>query len=338
MNDSRLDDSRMERLQKSQTQGGKSDYFFSLRYGLRPAGPGGPPDSASSASADVDVRINASRLLVVSDALTAMLGWAQILRTHQLDEATVELALASIERSAQAQSHLIEDMLDVSRIVSGKLNLNMHALDLRSVVEAAIQAIHLAIAAKSIQMVSHLTSAMVIGDSDRLQQVVWNLLSNAIKFTPSGGHLSITVASTQTDAEIRVSDTGKGIPADQLPYIFERFRQGDSSPSKASQGLGLGLSIVRHIIELHGGTVRAESPGEGKGATMIVRLPLRSTSLAVMPASGLEPVVEDVIGEAVGQEILFLEGLHILAVDDNLDSLTMMKYMLENIGAEVTLG
>ena len=192
--------------------------------------------------------------------LTVMLGWARLLRTQQLDEVNVVIAIESIERSAQAQSHLIEDMLDVSRIISGKLNLDIHAFDLNLVIKAAMQSVQLAAEAKSIQMVSPTTSVMVTGDGDRLQQVLWNLLSNAVKFTPTGGQVSITVTALQTDAEIQVSDTGKGIQADQLPYIFERFRQGDSSSSKASQGLGLGLSIVRHVIELHGGTVRAESP------------------------------------------------------------------------------
>ncbi|KPQ32393.1 MAG: two-component system, chemotaxis family, CheB/CheR fusion protein [Phormidesmis priestleyi Ana] len=267
--------------------------------------------------------------------LTVMLGWARLLRTQQLDEVNVVIAIESIERSAQAQSHLIEDMLDVSRIISGKLNLDIHAFDLNLVIKAAMQSVQLAAEAKSIQMVSPTTSVMVTGDGDRLQQVLWNLLSNAVKFTPTGGQVSITVTALQTDAEIQVSDTGKGIQADQLPYIFERFRQGDSSSSKASQGLGLGLSIVRHVIELHGGTVRAESPGEGQGTTMIVRLPLQSASLEIMPLSDLELDGEDVSRASVDQTNLSLKGLHILAVDDNLDSLAMMKHMLEDLGAQV---
>ncbi len=210
--------------------------------------------------------------------LSTMLGWVQLLRARQLDEATVARALEVVEWSARAQSQLIEDILDISRITSGKLHLNTRLLDLVSVLGAAIKSVQISAEAKSIQIVSQLTSAMLVGDADRLQQVVWNLLSNAIKFTPAGGRVEITLESVQTHAEIRVSDTGQGIRAELLPYVFDRFRQGDSSTTKRNQGLGLGLSIVRHIVELHGGTVQAESPGEEQGTTMIVRLPLRTTS------------------------------------------------------------
>jgi two-component system CheB/CheR fusion protein len=209
--------------------------------------------------------------------LHVMLGWSQILRNSQSDEAIVARGLEVIERSTRAQAQLIEDLLDISQITSGKLRLNTVLLDLASIVGVAIESVHLAAEAKLIQIVSQLTSATIVGEVDRLQQVLWNLLSNAIKFTPAGGRIEITVAPVQTDAEIRVSDTGQGIQAELLPYVFDRFRQGDSSTTKARQGLGLGLAIVRHLVELHGGTVRAESPGEGQGTTMTVRLPLRST-------------------------------------------------------------
>ncbi|PSB20924.1 PAS domain-containing protein [Phormidesmis priestleyi ULC007] len=266
--------------------------------------------------------------------LNAMLGWAQILRTHKLGEAAVTRALETIERSARAQSQLIEDMLDISRITSGKLHLNSHRVDLVLVVNAAISSIQLSAEAKSIQIVSQLTSAMIVGDVDRLQQVLWNLLSNAVKFTPTDGQVEITLEPVQTHAEIRVSDTGQGIRAEILPYVFDRFRQGDSSTTKGKQGLGLGLSIVRHIVELHGGTVQAESPGEGQGTTVIVRLPLRSMLPETLP-SQLEPTAEEL--NIVSQTVPSLAGLSILAVDDDVDSLDLMKYMLEEEGAEVTV-
>jgi two-component system, chemotaxis family, CheB/CheR fusion protein len=275
--------------------------------------------------------------------LSAMLGWANILRTHQLSETASARALETIERNARAQSQLVEDMLDSAQISSGKLSLNLCQLDLLSVVESAIQSIQLAAEAKSIQIVSQLSSVIMAGDIDRLQQVLWNLLSNAIKFTPTGGQVSVTLEPIQSDAEIRVSDTGQGMSAELLPYIFDRFRQGDSTTTKASQGLGLGLSIVRQVIELHGGTVRAQSLGEGQGSTLIARLPLISGSTGLTGSTGL-------IGdEATGHEIVSsvssitpavsatsLEGLHLLIVDDNVDSLNLMKFMLEDAGAEVT--
>lgn len=268
--------------------------------------------------------------------LNTMLGWAQILRNRQLNEAAVTRALEVMERSARAQSQLIEDMLDISRITSGKLHLNTRLLDLVSVVGVAIESVQLSAEAKSIQIVSQLTSATIVGDVERLQQVLWNLLVNAIKFTPAGGRVEITLAPVQTHAEIRVSDTGQGIEAELLHYIFERFRQGDSSTTKGKQGLGLGLSIVRHIVELHGGTVRAESPGVGQGTTITVRLPLRSMPSEATPPSDLEPITEESL-EGVSQEVLSLEGLHILAVDDDVDSLDLMKWTLEDVGAEVVV-
>ncbi|MFB8790051.1 MAG: chemotaxis protein CheB [Potamolinea sp.] len=268
--------------------------------------------------------------------LNTMLGWAQILRTRKLDKAAVTRALEVMERSARAQSQLIEDMLDISRITSGKLHLNTRLLDLVSVVGAAIESVQLSADAKSIQMVSQLNSATIVGDVDRLQQVLWNLLVNAIKFTSAGGRVEITLAPVQTHAEIRVSDTGQGIRAELLPYVFDRFLQGDSSTTKGKQGLGLGLSIVRHIVELHGGTVRAESPGEEQGTTFTVRLPLRSMPPEVTPPSDLEPIADESL-EVVSQEVPSLEGLHILAVDDDVDSLNLMRWTLEDVEAEVVV-
>jgi two-component system CheB/CheR fusion protein len=239
-------------------------------------------------------------------------------------------ALEVIERSARAQSQLIEDLLDVSRINNGKLILNTRQIDLTWVVNAAIESVQLAAEAKNIQIGSQLDSAIVMGDSDRLQQVLWNLLTNAIKFTAAGGRVEITLASVQNQAQIQVSDTGRGIAPDLLPYVFERFRQGDASSSKATQGLGLGLAIVRQLVELHSGTVSAISPGEGQGTTMIVRLPLHSLPLEITPPNQLETTVEP-------EEVPSLAGLQILVVDDVADSCDFLKWTLEDSGAEVVV-
>ncbi|MBM0743983.1 PAS domain-containing protein [Phormidium sp. CLA17] len=274
--------------------------------------------------------------------LNIMLGWAKMLRTRQLSEDTVMRALEVIERSARAQAQLIEDLLDVSRITSGKLNLSPDLIDLAMVVAGAIESVQVSAEEKTIQLVSHLTSVMMTGDRHRLQQVLWNLLTNAIKFTPAAGRVEVTLEVVQTDAEIRVSDTGQGISVELLPYIFDRFRQGDSSSSKSSQGLGLGLSIVRHIVESHGGKIRAESGGEGQGTTIIVRLPLGGKPLEVadvldpLALSGL-PANDDSIQLAADSTPIApsLTGLRILAVDNEADSRELIQWILEDLGAKV---
>jgi two-component system, chemotaxis family, CheB/CheR fusion protein len=261
--------------------------------------------------------------------LTAIIGWSQLLQSHKLDPTRIDRGLEVIYRSAKAQSQLIEDMLDLSRIASGKLQLNPIELDLVSVVNVAIESVELSARAKSIEIKSSLTPVTIIGDIDRLGQVLWNLLANAIKFTPTGGRVKITLTTVQTYAEIRVSDNGQGMGTELLLHIFDRFHQGDSSSSKSSHGLGLGLSIVRHIIELHRGTVRAESAGEGQGTTLIIQLPLDRT-LNLAPVA-VEPVDVPI------QEVSSLAGLQILAVDDEMDILDLVKYILETAGAEVTI-
>ncbi|AUB42708.1 cheBR, two-component system, chemotaxis family, CheB/CheR fusion protein [Nostoc flagelliforme CCNUN1] len=271
--------------------------------------------------------------------LNTILGWAQLIRTRDLDEAAVTRAWEVIERSANVQAQLIDDMLDLSRITSGKLHLNTRLIDLVSVVNAAIESIEFSAEAKGIQIVSQLNSATVVGDFDRLQQVLWNLLTNAIKFTPADGRVGIMLEAVYSHAEIRVSDTGIGIPADLLPYVFERFRQGDSSASKTTQGLGLGLSIVRHIVELHGGTVQAQSAGKGRGTTIIIRLPLRSMPPKITPPTYLEPSLLSKTPDTLDgkNSSLNLEGLCILAVDDQADSRDLLQWMLEEFGAEVVV-
>ncbi|MGF2034560.1 MAG: chemotaxis protein CheB [Nostoc sp. CmiVER01] len=271
--------------------------------------------------------------------LNTILGWAQLVRTRDLDSSAVARAWEVVERSANVQAQLIDDILDLSRITSGKLHLNTRLIDLVSVVNAAIESIQFSAEAKGIQIVSQLNSAIVVGDFDRLQQVMWNLLSNAIKFTPADGRVGVMLEAVYSHAEIRVSDTGIGISADLLPYVFERFRQGDSSSSKTSQGLGLGLSIVRHIVELHGGTVQAQSPGQELGTTIIIRLPLRSMPPEITPPTYLEPSILSETPDSLDgkNSSLTLEGLCILAVDDQKDSRDLIQWMLEDFGAEVVV-
>ncbi len=267
--------------------------------------------------------------------LNTILGWTQMLRTRRLDQATVSSALEIIERSAKAQSQLIDDILDTSRIVNGKLNLSTHPIDLLLVVQAAIETVQLSAEAKNIQIVSDLSSEMIVGDGDRLQQVLYNLLSNAIKFTPEGGRVEIRLMSDRTHAQIQVSDTGQGISPDLLPYIFERFRQGDSSTTKAKPGLGLGLSIAQYLVELHGGTIQAESPGSGQGATFTVRLPKRSLQGEFTLSSDLEPTALKVAPDRSSDAVPLLSGLQILAVDDQADARDILKFVLEDYGAQV---
>jgi signal transduction histidine kinase len=216
--------------------------------------------------------------------LNAMLGWTRLLRMGKLDRAAMTRALDTIERNAHVQEQLIADILDVSRIVTGKLRLSLRQLELEPVIDAAIDALQPAADAKGIQLASSLTrTGTVMGDPDRLQQVVWNLLSNAIKFTPSGGRVSLSVARDGANVLITVADTGEGMPATLVPFVFDRFTQGDGSLTRPHGGLGLGLSIVRHIVELHGGQVHAHSDGPGRGSTFVVTLPARSAERSAPP-------------------------------------------------------
>ncbi len=284
--------------------------------------------------------------------LTAIIGWAQLLRTQQLEQTRIDRGLDVIYRSAKAQSQLIEDMLDLSRINSGKLQLDPVQIELGAVVNMAIEAVQLAADAKSIQISADLTPTRILGDVDRLTQVFWNLLTNAIKFTPTGGRIEITEIASPADLQIRVSDTGQGISSELLPQIFERFRQGDSSSTKNTQGLGLGLSIVRHIIELHGGTVQAQSAGVGQGTTIIVQLPLNSDAISMQESLPNDPVPlapPQLLGQeealALAKPVeekplvprIDLAGLRILVVDDEVDILELIQYILEDAGASVTL-
>ena len=209
--------------------------------------------------------------------LNAMLGWTRLLRMGKLDAAAGARALETIERNARVQEQLIADILDVSRIVTGKLRVELAPVELVPIVDAAIDAVRPAAEAKNIRVTFEAPApAAILGDADRLQQVLWNLLVNAIKFTPTGGQISVALNRSGSEAVLTVADSGEGIGADLLPFIFDRFRQGDGSVTRPHGGLGLGLSIVRHIVELHGGRVEARSDGKGKGTTFVLQLPVRA--------------------------------------------------------------
>ncbi|MBV8519758.1 MAG: GAF domain-containing protein [Acidobacteria bacterium] len=258
--------------------------------------------------------------------MTATLGWAALLRRTDFAAEHFQLAVETIERSTRAQAKLIDDILDVSRIVTGKLQLNVGPVDMRAIVEAAIDAMRPSLAAKQLELDLSLTTAPVIAVADgaRLQQVLWNLLSNSVKFTPSGGTVAVRLDAPESgEVQIIVRDTGNGIPRKFLPYIFERFRQADSGSSRAHGGLGLGLAIVKSIVELHGGSVIAESEGEGCGATFTLTLPV--TARAASPA----PV------EVAGSP-LELDGVSVLLVEDETDTRLMLSAALQSFGARVT--
>ncbi len=264
--------------------------------------------------------------------LTSILGWASMLLTRDHDEAARRGALLTIERNAKAQARLIEDILDVSRIVSGKLRLSLERIELSKVVTAAVEVIRPAADAKGVSLTTALPTehVSVLGDADRLQQVVWNLLSNAVRFTPSGGNIDVEVLQHQGAVEIVVRDTGIGIAPEHLPHVFERFRQADSSTTRSHGGLGLGLAIVRHLVELHGGSVLAESDGPSTGATFTLLLPTRATSTSAL-APELPPANDDDERDVRVE----LRGMRIMVVDDDDDSRELVAAALESAGAEV---
>ncbi|MBD2079054.1 ATP-binding protein [Leptolyngbya sp. FACHB-17] len=261
--------------------------------------------------------------------LNPILGWSKLLQAHQFDEAATRRALQTIERNAKLQTQLIDDLLDVSRILRGKMMLDACPVNLVTVVDAALETVHLAAEAKGIEVQKVIASKieLVSGDVARLQQVVWNLLSNAIKFTPSGGTVEIRLAQTNTHVQIQVQDTGKGIAPQFLPHVFEYFRQEDGATTRKFGGLGLGLAIVQHLTELHGGTVQAESPGEGLGATFTVLLPA-SKNRRGENSGQPEPLSSSV-------KAFPLAGLQVLAVDDQADMQELVSAILEQAGAEI---
>jgi signal transduction histidine kinase len=267
--------------------------------------------------------------------LSAILGWSQVLRRRKVSEAELRNAIDIIERNARAQTQLIEDLLDISAITSGKLRLEVQPLEPATVIEGALETVRPSAAAKGIRLEAVLDPAAgpISGDPGRLQQVVWNLLSNAIKFTPKGGKVQVLLQRVDSHVEISVSDTGVGIRSEFLVHLFERFRQADASTTRKHGGLGLGLSIVRHLVELHGGTVRARSAGEGQGASFSVRLPLAAVQLPAEDDAHLnhggrrEPPPDYRLSD--------LTGLQVLVVDDEPDARELLKRVLSDCGAEV---
>ncbi|MBN3959593.1 PAS domain S-box protein [Nostoc sp. NMS8] len=263
--------------------------------------------------------------------LNPILGWSKMLRTRKFGEKTTNHALETIERNAKLQTQLIEDLLDVSRILQGKLNLNVCPVNLVMVVEAALETVRLAAQAKSIQIQTIFDDrslGQVIGDPNRLQQVVWNLLSNAVKFTPTGGRVEIRLMEADNQIQIQVSDTGKGIIPDFLPYVFDYFRQADGTTTRIFGGLGLGLAIVRKVVEMHGGKVKAESPGEQAGATFTVELPLLIRSEQVWGEENQSLSSES--------ESSLLADTQVLVVDDEPDIRDLITFILQDYGLEVT--
>jgi signal transduction histidine kinase/ActR/RegA family two-component response regulator len=261
--------------------------------------------------------------------LQPIVGWVKLLR-HRSDPDTLRRGLDTIERNAKTQAQIVEDLLDVSRVITGKLGLEVRPLAVGPVIESAIDAVRAAAEAKRVRIDTTLPTAPAIvnGDAHRLQQVVWNLLTNAVRFTPEGGSVTVHLQRAGPSAEIRVTDTGQGIPRDFIGHIFERFRQADSTSTRRHGGLGLGLAIVRHLVELHGGTVAVASEGEGQGATFTVMLPL-------IP-EGIVPADDEAARSTPAITGPALQGRRVLVVDDDADTCELLARVLGYYGAEVT--
>jgi PAS domain S-box-containing protein len=266
--------------------------------------------------------------------LTAVLGWARMLCEGTPDEATLAHALKVIMRNAEAQQHLIEEVLDVSRIITGKLRLDVRPVELISIIEAAIETVSPAAEAKAIQISRDFDpeANLISADPERLQQVIWNLLSNAVKFTPRNGHVEIRSERIGSHVRIIVSDNGQGISPDFLPHVFDRFRQADQTAARSHTGLGLGLAVVRHLVELHGGTVVASSEGEQKGAIFMVELPV----IAPVEETNAQPATaERIRNETQSDKAAELDGLRVLIVDDEPDTRELIAVILGQRGVQV---
>ncbi|MBW4583662.1 ATP-binding protein [Aetokthonos hydrillicola Thurmond2011] len=291
-------------------------------------------EQAAREQAETANRIKDEFLAVLSHELRSplnpILGWSKLLQTGRLDAAKTAEALSTIERNAKLQSQLIEDLLDVSRILRGKLSLTLAPVQLKTVITEALSTVSLAAKAKSIEIKTHIDSKIgsIQGDSARLQQIVWNLLSNAVKFTPTGGKVIVRLESVGSEAQIQVIDTGKGISPDFLPHVFECFRQEDSATTRKFGGLGLGLAIVKQLVELHGGTIHADSLGEGQGATFTVKLPLMEDNVSKISDQGSPSFLTEAS--------LRLNNLQILIVDDEPDSREFLAFVLEQAGMKTT--
>jgi CheY-like chemotaxis protein len=262
--------------------------------------------------------------------LTAILGWARLLEDGALDPEMTQQAIDTIWRNAKAQAQIVDDILDVSRIITGNLYIDLHPTEVTPVVQNAINVVRPTADAKGIRIETQIdpTPAVVSGDANRLQQVIWNLLSNAVKFTHSGGCVQVKVSQANRAVEISVTDSGQGIAREFLPYVFDRFSQADSTTTRHHGGLGLGLAIARHLVEIHGGTIRAQSRGEGEGATFTITLPLLDSMKAAESAAGAT--------KRPARVPQLLSGLNVLLVDDDSDTLHLMATALKRRQANVT--
>jgi len=304
-------------------------------------------EKAARAEAEAANRTKDEFLATISHELrtplTAILGWIHLIRANKIDETMMARALETVERNARSQSQLIDDLLDVSRIITGKLRVDLRPVDLARVVESAVDSVRPAAAAKRIQVAaaSELKHCLVSGDADRLQQIAWNLLSNAVKFTPEGGHVGVRLEQDDAHARVHISDSGIGISEKFLPYIFDRFRQADGTTTRKHGGLGLGLAIVRHLIELHGGRVFVNSEGEHQGSIFTVELPLLELRNADRGARNEEgslfsnPQSAGPNPQSENPHSAILEGVRVLVVDDEADTRELVSTILAQSGAEV---
>jgi CheY-like chemotaxis protein len=267
--------------------------------------------------------------------LNAIQGWATLLRQRQVTAEDRARGLEAIDRNVRAQAQIVSDLLDMSRIVSGKIHLEVQPINLNDVIHNSIEAVRPSVEAKQLRVRTLLDSSvgLVRADPNRLQQVLWNLLSNAVKFTPSGGHIQVVLERVNSHVEVAVEDSGIGIPSEFLPYVFERFRQADAATTRRHGGLGLGLSIVKTLVELHGGSVRVKSAGENQGTTFVIALPVSHISEQDVERSQRLPILEDPL-EAI--ELPALGGARVLIVDDEPDGRQLMVRILEGRGASVT--
>jgi CheY-like chemotaxis protein/nitrogen-specific signal transduction histidine kinase len=300
-------------------------------------------ESTARASAEESNRLKDEFLATVSHELrtplTAILGWSRMLQGESLESDMAARAIETIKRNAKAQAQIIDDILDVSRIITGNLYLELHPIELAPVLESAINVVRPTAEAKGIHIEIDFAPepAAVPGDSNRLQQVFWNLLSNAVKFTPAGGRVAVHLRLVNSKVEVEVSDTGQGITAEFLPFVFDRFRQADSTSTRQHGGLGLGLAIARHLIEIHGGSIEARSGGKDQGSSFTVTLPLAGSVVetpgALMTAARIDAEVER--NERLKSQQI-LSGLHVLVVDDDRDTLELLSAALTQRSAKVT--